>query len=126
MTAITECMQGFANRLPSLTMCEYDVDCEPIADLRTDPARANHGIGLGDLDGPWLTAQLAGKQAASWRAADRLKAQGHCGALVPSFAPGATAINVNLVLWQWGPDLPQRVDVFDPSGRLPRNQLSWR
>jgi RES domain-containing protein len=30
------------------------------------------------------------------------------------------------VLWDWGPDLPHKVTVFDPSGRLPKDQLSWR
>ena len=46
--------------------------------------------------------------------------------LAPSFAPGAEADDVNLVLWDWGPDLPHRIAVFDPSGRLPKDQLSWR
>lgn len=26
----------------------------------------------------------------------------------------------------WGQDLPHKVRVFDPSGRLPKDQLSWR
>jgi RES domain-containing protein len=28
-------------------------------------------------------------------------------------------------LWSWSEDLPRRVKMIDPSGRLPRNQLSW-
>ena len=44
--------------------------------------------------------------------------------MVPSFAPGALASDANLVLWRWGPDLPHRVEVHDPGGRLPNNQLS--
>ena len=71
-----------------------------------------------------MTFQLAGKQAPLWLAVDRLKAAGHSGTLVPSFVPGATDTNTNLVLWRWGPDLPHKVDVYDPSGRLPQNQLS--
>jgi len=31
---------------------------------------------------------------------------------------------IDLVLWDWGPALPRRVDVHDPTGRLPKNQLS--
>jgi RES domain-containing protein len=31
----------------------------------------------------------------------------------------------NLVLWRWGPDLPHKVTVYDPTGKLPKNQLSW-
>ena len=45
--------------------------------------------------------------------------------LAPSFANGADPHDHNLILWRWGPDLPHRVDVHDPSGRLPKNQLSW-
>jgi RES domain-containing protein len=55
----------------------------------------------------------------------RLLAQGCAGALVPSFARGSTADDENLVLWRWGPDLPHRVMVHDPTGKLPKNQLSW-
>lgn len=125
MTSFGECTQGFTHRLQPLTMCEYDVDCEGIADLRDDAARAAQGITRDELSCAWLRFQLSGKQAPSWLAADRLKTSGHSGALVPSFVPGATAADVNLVLWRWGPDLPNKVDVYDPSGRLPQNQLSW-
>jgi len=52
----------------------------------------------------------------------RLIARGITGILVPSFAPGATRSHDNLVL-NWDEQPPLRV--FDPSGRLPRNQLSW-
>jgi len=74
----------------------------------------------------WATALADGERPASWSIYDRLKAQGIAGVLVPSFAPGADAEDQNLVLWKWGPDLPYRVTVFDPSGRLPKDQLSWR
>jgi RES domain-containing protein len=124
MTSFGECTQGFTQRLQPLTMCEYDVDCEPVADLRNDATRAAHGVTLDELGCAWLNFQLAGKDAPSWLAADRLKSSGHSGILVPSFVPGATEANINLVLWRWGPDLPHKVNVYDPSGRLPRNQLS--
>ena len=125
ITAVGECTQGFTSRLQPLTMCEYDVDCAPIADLRNNAARQHHGVALADLACPWLSHALAGKTAPSWRAADHLKSTGHAGIIVPSFVPGATEANLNLVLWQWGPDLPHKVAVYDPSGRLPKNQLSW-
>lgn len=125
MTSFGECTQGFTNRLQPLAMCEYDVDCEDVADLRDDAARASHGVVRDDLGCGWLTYQLAGKLAPSWQIADRLKASGRSGIIVPSFVPGASQANVNLVLWKWSPDLPYKVDVCDPSGRLPENQLSW-
>lgn len=125
MTSFGECTQGFSQRLQPLTMCEYDVDCQDIADLRTDEDRASHGVAWDELDCAWLDFQLGRKAAPSWLAADRLKAAGHSGILVPSFVRGATDDNINLVLWRWGSDLPHRVNVHDPSGRLPQNQLSW-
>lgn len=125
MTAVGECSQGLAQRLQPLTMCEYDVDCDPVADLGDEAGRARHGVALADLGCAWLSAQLAGKEAASWRVKDALAGAGFCGAVVPSFVPGAGPANLNLVLWRWGPDLPHRVAVYDPGGRLPKSQLSW-
>ena len=126
MTSFAECTQGFTARLLPLTMCEYDVDCEDIADLRDDAARALLTIARNDLSSAWLRFQRAGRDAPSWLAADRLKASGHVGILVPSFAPGATDVDVNLVLWTWGQDLPHKVRVYDPTGRLPHDQSSWQ
>ena len=74
----------------------------------------------------WATALAEGRRPASWAIYDRLDARGTAGILVPSFAPGAEADDRNLVLWKWGPDLPHQVNVNDPSGRLPQDQLSWR
>jgi RES domain-containing protein len=125
MTSFGECTQGFSQRLQPLTMCEYDVDCDEVADLSSDTSRATNAVALDELTCAWLNFQRAGKQAPSWAVADRLKAAGHSGIIVPSFVPGATDANRNLVLWRWGPDLPHRVTVYDPTGRLPLNQLSW-
>lgn len=125
ITSFGECTQGFTNRLQPQTMCEYDVDCDGVVDLRDDAARNAQGVDRNDLACAWLNFQIAGKQAPSWLIGDRLKTAGHSGILVPSFVPGATDANVNLVLWRWGPDLPHKIDVYDPSGRLPQSQLSW-
>ena len=122
---VRECTQGFVNRLQPLVMCEYDVDCDGIVDLRDDAARRIQGVDRGDLACSCLTFQLAGKDARSWLMVDMLKSAGNSGMLVPSFVPGATDANVNLVLWRWGPELPHEIDVYDPTGRLPQNQLSW-
>jgi RES domain-containing protein len=125
MTAFGECTQGFSQRLQPLTMCEYDIDCDGIADLRDEAGRAALGVSWDELDCSWLTDMRAGRDAPSWLVVDRLKEAGSSGILVPSFVPGATTDNNNLVLWRWGPDLPHRVVVYDPGGRLPRNRLSW-
>ena len=102
MTSFGECTQGFTNRLQPLTMCEYDVDCDSVVSLRDDAARTAQGVHRADLACGWLTFQLAGRDAPSWLVVDRLKSAGNSGILVPSFVPGATDANVNLVLWRWG------------------------
>ncbi|CAN5627397.1 RES family NAD+ phosphorylase [soil metagenome] len=109
---------GFVERFEPLTVCAYDVDVEGIVDLRTAP--------MVDMAGPWEADIAEGREPASWRLAKRLMAEEHVGILVPSFAHGAQPGMANLVLWKWGPDLPHRVTVHDPSGRLPKDPLSWR
>ena len=124
-TVFHEVSGGFAHRLTPYVLCSYDVDCEDIADLRTDPDRAGHSVGRSDLACAWGDALIAGREPESWRVVRRLMAEGHAGILVPSFANGATADDQNLVLWRWGPDLPHKVMVYDPTAKLPKNQLSW-
>jgi RES domain-containing protein len=74
----------------------------------------------------WFLDAASHGEPASWRIAERLMAEGYAGLLTPSFAPGATSEAHNVVLWKWGPTLPTRVAVYDPSGNLPKDQLSWR
>lgn len=125
VTSVGECTQGLTRRLEPLTMCEYEVDCEPIADLRDDGGRASHGVTLPELACPWMSHLLNGEDAPSWLVVDDLKEQGFVGMLAPSFYPGATPDNCNLILWGWGPKLPAKVEVFDPANKLPKDQLSW-
>ncbi len=124
-TVFREVSAGFAHRLTPYVLCSYDVDCQDIADLRADAGRAEWGVAFDDLACAWGDALIVGAEPASWGVVRRLLAQGCAGALVPSFARGSTADDENLVLWRWGPDLPHRVMVHDPTGKLPKNQLSW-
>lgn len=126
MTAVREANQGFAYRIDPCVLCSYEIDCEDIADLTTRQGRAEHSVDPDALSCAWAAALADGERPASWSIYDRLHARGVAGILVPSFAPGAEADDLNLVLWDWGPDLPHAVKVFDPSGRLPKDQLSWR
>ena len=107
-----------AHRFEPLTVCSYEVDVEDIVDLRTDP--------VADMDCAWRYEVASGREPASWRLARQSIAAGNAGLIAPSFAPGARPDMANLVLWKWGPDLPHRVVVHDPSGRLPKDQTSWR
>ena len=124
-TVFREVSGGFAHRLTPYVLCSYDIDCEDIADLRTEAGRAELGVALADLACAWGDALIAGREPPSWAVVRRLLDEGQAGALVPSFATGATADDQNLVLWRWGPDLPHKVTAYDPTGKLPRNQLSW-
>lgn len=124
-TVFREVSAGFAHRLTPYVLCGYDVDCEDIADLRTDADQAALDVRLEDLACAWGDALIAGRDPASWGVVRRLLAEGRAGVLVPSFAHGATPEDQNLVLWRWGPDLPHRVQVYDPTGKLPTNPSSW-
>lgn len=117
---------GFAHRLTPYVLCGYDVDCDDVADLRTAADRDAVGVALSDLACAWGDALIDGREPESWAVVRRLIAEGAAGILVPSFANGATEDDQNLVLWRWGPHLPHRVTVYDPTGKLPKNQLSWR
>jgi len=108
-----------------LTVCEYTVDVNDILDLRTEDDRSAASIALNILSCPWADDLANGREPASWTLAKRLIAASNAGILVPSFATGASADMTNLVLWNWGPALPHRVDVHDPSGKLPKDQTSW-
>lgn len=126
MTAVKEINQGFAQKIEPCVLCSYDIDCEDVVDLRTVDDRKAAGVSLDDMACAWFSDISQGREPASWRVARRLLSAGKAGILVPSFAPGATAADHNLVLWKWGKGLPHKVSVYDPSGRLPKDQLSWK
>jgi RES domain-containing protein len=127
MTAIKEANQGFAFKILPCTLCAYEVDCADIADLRTEEGRAAHGVAIEDMACTWFSDLAEGREPPSWRIARRLMAESCAGVLVPSFAPGATLDDHNLVLWTWSASPPHRVRVFDPSGRLDgsKNRSRW-
>jgi len=125
MTAVKEANQGFAHRIDPCVLCSYDIDCEDIADLTSEDGREEHGVLFEDMACAWAFELSEGRRPRSWNIHDRLRQQGVAGILVPSFAPGAGPDDINLVLWDWGPDLPHKVMVYDPSNRLPKDQLSW-
>jgi RES domain-containing protein len=50
--------------------------------------------------------------------AESLIAAGYAGLRVRSFAAGASAEDLNMVLWVWGNDLPAKLVLIDDEGRL--------
>jgi RES domain-containing protein len=124
-TAILEASQGFAFKPQPLTLVAYEVDCADIVDLRNETELRAWDIAPRDLECSWKLLAEQGRPVPSWDIADRLRATGQAGIVVPSFAPGATDANVNLVLWTWSNDRPHKVMVIDEEGRLPRDASSW-
>lgn len=123
--AAIEAAQGFPGKLEPLTICLYAVDCAEVVDATTPEACAEAGIDRGELSSPWALEAASSLTPRSWTLARRLIDAGHHGLLYPSFARAARPDMRNLVLWRWSGKPPCRVDVHDPSGRLPKNQLSW-
>ena len=126
MTAIKEASQGLALKIEPLVLCSYEVDCEDILDLTTATGLKAAGVVADDLACGWMMLAHERKTPPTWAMAKRLIADGMAGVVVPSFAPGATVDDRNLALWRWSADRPHFVAVDGPSGRLPKNQLSWR
>ncbi|MBV8441144.1 MAG: RES domain-containing protein [Hyphomicrobiales bacterium] len=125
MTAIKETAQGFARKLEPGVLCRYEIDCEDVIDLRTKARRKAEGVSEEGIARAWFADAAAGREPPSWRLARGLTGRGAAGLLAPSYVNGASAGDANLVLWRWSGRLPHKVSVFDPSGRLPKNQLSW-
>lgn len=124
-TAWLEAQQGLPFKAQPMTMCAYAVDCEDIADL-TDPATlATLYITPADLSCPWEDLADRGAIPPSWGIANRLRAAGVAGIIVPSFAPGAGAADRNVVFWRWAEVPPHQVRVIDDLGRLPKDESSW-
>jgi RES domain-containing protein len=125
-TAWLEAQQAFPFKAQPMTLCAYEVDSRDILDL-TDPATlAAQGIAPADLACAWKDLSTRGIKPPTWLLAERLAARGTAGIIVPSFAAGAGAADINVVFWTWAPDPPHQVRVIDDDGRLPKDASSWR
>jgi len=116
---------GFAHRFNPLTICSYDADVDGLADLRSDEGRSSEGVDLASMSCAWAYDLASGRTPASWQVYRQLHAKGAAGILTPSFATQARPDMANLVLWDWGPSLPHKIEVYDPNARLPRDRSSW-
>lgn len=125
-TAWLEAQQAFPFKAQPMTICTYAVDCDDTLDL-TDPAeRRRHGVAVDDLTCPWEQMASGELVPPSWSLATRLIGKECAGIVVPSFAPGAGDADVNVVFWRWSNEPPHRVRVIDDTGRLPKDDASWR
>jgi RES domain-containing protein len=125
-TAWLEAQQAFPFKAQPMTLCAYEVDCEDILDLTDEATLAAHEIARDDLACAWKDFSTRGIKPASWSITERLVAAGIAGIIVPSFAKGAFAADINVVFWDWGPNPPHRMRVIDDDRRLPKDPSSWR
>jgi RES domain-containing protein len=119
ITALREANQ--VGNLQPTTLVSYDAEIGQVFDSRDEQALLAEGIDATTLaDNSWRDQMKATGETVTQAFARRLIALGHHGLLVRSFAPGATADDINLVLWTWGDALPSRLTLIDDEGRLSR------
>lgn len=119
MTAIREANQ--VGSLQPTTLVSYDAEIERIFDTRDPAALAAAHMDVSALgDHGWRDEMKATGLSRTQAFSQRLMDQGFQGLLVRSFAPGASAHDLNLVLWAWGSTAPSRLTLIDDDGRLSR------
>ena len=119
VTALREANQ--VGNLQPTTLVSCDAEIEAIFDCRDTAALAAEGMTADVLAAPtWRDEMKAVGEAKTQGFARRLMSTGHSGLIVRSFLPGATADDLNLVLWQWGDSLPVRLVLVDDENRLSR------
>ena len=119
ITALREANQ--AGSLQPTTLVSYEADIEHVFDSRDERVLIAEGMDAAALADPsWRNQMRTTGEARTQAFAAKLAAAGYHGLLVRSFAPGATAQDINLVLWQWQCSEPCRLTLIDDEGRLSR------
>jgi RES domain-containing protein len=117
MTALREANQ--AGNLQPTTLVSYDAEIGQVFDSRNEQALLAEGMDAIMLaENSWRDQMKVAGEAVAQAFARRLIALGYHGLLIRSFAPGASADDLNLVLWTWGDALPSRLTLIDDEGRL--------
>lgn len=117
LTALREANQ--VGNLQPTTLVSYEADIERVFDSRDISAlQAESMDPAGLADATWRDQMKTQAEARTQAFARKLAAGGYHGLLVRSFAPAATADDLNLVLWKWGPAQPSRLVLIDDENRL--------
>lgn len=117
MTALREANQ-VGSFQPTTLVC-YEADISQLFDWQDRDGLAARGVDSAILaDGGWREEMRSAGQSRTQAFARQLIADGHHGLLVRSFAPGAEAADLNLVLWKWGSRRPARLVAIDDEHRL--------
>jgi RES domain-containing protein len=122
ITTVKQTDLGFAYKIDPCTLRSYEGVRDDIADRRNTENHADNTAKLDDLVRPWLAILAAFEPSLSsgWHPSQDKDVLGQ------SFTLGIVPDDHNPVLWHWGENSPHKVRVFDPSWRLPKDQLSWR
>lgn len=119
MTALREANQVGA--LQPTTLVSYDAEIERVFDSRDAAALAAHDMdGDALADSGWRDQMRARGEARTQAFARSLAEAGYQALLVRSFARGAGADDLNLVLFAWGAAPPSRLTLIDDERRLTR------
>jgi RES domain-containing protein len=107
--------------LQPTVLVAYNAEIGQVFDGRSIGALAEFGMTSALLADPaWRDAVAAGGEARTQTFAKSLIEREYDGLLVPSFARGAGADDLNLVLWHWGTTPPTQLDLIDDENRLLR------
>lgn len=119
ITALREVNQ-IGSLQPTTLVC-YDANIERVFDTRDTAALQERGMDRSMLsDNTWRDQMKTEGEARTQAFSRELIAAGYCALLVRSFAAGAVADDLNLVLWQWGSTPPSRLTLIDDDNRLSR------
>jgi RES domain-containing protein len=112
-TALREANQ--VGTLQPVTLVAYRADIGRLLDGRDAAALAPFGMAPEALADPgWRDRMLSGQPVPTQELAEAAIAQGFAGIVVPSYARGAPADALNLVLWIW----EGRITLVDDDDRL--------
>ncbi|MBV8768269.1 MAG: RES domain-containing protein [Hyphomicrobiales bacterium] len=117
ITALREANQ--AGSFQPITLVSYDAEINGVFDSRDEAALRAAGCDTETLaDSGWRDQMEEHGEARTQSLARVLMAKGYRAMLVRSFAPGSTANDLNLVLWEWGASAPARLTLVDDEKRL--------
>ncbi|GGE04500.1 hypothetical protein GCM10011390_24310 [Aureimonas endophytica] len=119
MTALREANQ--VGSLQPTVLVSYEAAIERVFDATDAGLLQAAGLDPAALADPsWRDEMKSRGEAATQAFARRLFAEGFDGLRVRSFAPGAGAKDLNLVLWRWGAFGTSRLTLIDDENRLSR------
>lgn len=117
MAAVREANQ--IGTLQPTTLVSYDADIDPVFDATDMAALDRYDMTLEALAADdWRVRMRDDGKAPTQTLAERLIEDGYAGMRVRSFARGASARDLNMVLWSWGSTLPAMLRLNDRDGRL--------